>query len=272
MDLAISTFKGLVNFEAAEQRVELALTNAIHGASLLEFLAAYAKWNAKFAGGVAGLTALISNQSEHFVEPSWPHEVADRANYVASFIFDAARDEFDDHINPSRDTHRCLAQAFLMETSIFLDQRAELETPAQAHPKRGSVMTGYLGSPTHSITGDIYSAFHGIGYHLGSEVLADREFSIIDKHLRAEWPELVKHLLRSTISLGGASHRCYAWIGIHSGEGGGVEADHAAYAAEAAHAAFKYLHGADKIKCEQALAAGFIAFAHDHAAFFNMYV
>ena len=85
----------------------------------MRFFTQYAGWNGHFANGVAALASLIGDNQGHFQEPGFARAVADRSNYVASFIFDAARDEYDDHINPMRDTHRCMAQASLISIADF---------------------------------------------------------------------------------------------------------------------------------------------------------
>ena len=62
---------------------------------------------------------MIGDKKNLFQDPSVPAIVADRSNYVASFVFDAARDEYDDHIQAHRDTHRCLGQATIMGMADF---------------------------------------------------------------------------------------------------------------------------------------------------------
>jgi hypothetical protein len=76
--------------------------------------------------------------------------------------------------------------------------------------------------------------------------------------------------MRSTVQLAGGTHRCYAWVGVHSGHGGGVEADHFDYALEGAHSALRFLVGADSATAVQSLNNGFRAFERDHASFFRI--
>jgi hypothetical protein len=265
-------FHSLVNFEASAQRVKDRLTRVTNGEQLTRFFVRYAEWNGRFANGVAALVSLIGNQRNLFQEAGFPRAVADRSNFIASYIFDAARDEYNDHINPIRDTHRCMAQASLICMSAFYGLGNKVLDEAEPEALRQlneAVLVGYTG---RTIVGDDMATrvFAGLGYHLGSELLADREFSIIDEYLRQHKNDLVQHLMRSTIELAGGQHRCYAWVGVHSGHGGGVEAEHFEYAVSGARAALKYLVNTPPDQAMSSLAAGFRAFEREHAAFFSL--
>ena len=265
-------FKSLVDFEASSRRVRERIALLATGEDVLRFFVRYASWNGHFANGVAALASLIGSSTELFREPGFPRAVADRSNYIASFIFDAARDEYDDHINPIRDTHRCMAQASLISMSQFFKLDGAIldePEPAPLQVLNADVLSGYSGQAFAS-SGLVGRVFAGIGYHLGSELLADREFSLIDAHLRSERDDLVQHLMRSTVELAGGKHRCYAWVGVHSGHGGGVEADHFDYALSGVKAAFAYLVGDTGPVAMAALVGGFTAFAQDHERFFGM--
>jgi hypothetical protein len=90
--------KSSVQFEAAERRVQDRLERCRTSEQLARFLIQYASWNGVFANGVVALTARIGAAKTTFIDPAMPWQVADRSNLVASYIFDAARDEFDDSI------------------------------------------------------------------------------------------------------------------------------------------------------------------------------
>jgi hypothetical protein len=265
-------FRSLVDFEASAQRVRDRLARIENGEQLTRFFVRYAAWNGRFANGVAALVSLIGDQRDMFQEVGFPRAVADRSNFIASYIFDAARDEYNDHINPIRDTHRCMAQASLICMSAFYGLGSTVLDEVEPEALRRlneAVLAGYTG---RTIVGDDMTTrvFAGLGYHLGSELLADREFSIIDEYLRQHKNDLVQHLMRSTIELAGGQHRCYAWVGVHSGHGGGVEAEHFEYAVSGARAALKYLVNAPRDRAASSLAAGFRAFEREHAAFFSL--
>jgi hypothetical protein len=268
--LSQPALQALVDFEAARQRVRDRLAGLKEPPALLRFFVHYASWNGHFANGVAALASLLGNGRDLFREAGLPRAVSDRSNYIASYFFDAARDEYDDHINPARDSHRCMAQASLLAMAAYFklgDEALDAPDPAELEAVNDGVMAGYTGQPGRAQS-LVAQVFWAIGYHLGSELLADQEFSIIDAHLREAWPELVHHLMRTTVELAGGQHRCYAWVGVHSGHGGGVEADHFDYALDGARSALRYLASEHHPAALQALQQGFQAFEHDHARFF----
>lgn len=267
-----ATLRSLVDFEAARQRVRDRLAPLKEGEHLLRFFVNYASWNGHFANGVSALSSLLGSSRNLFREAGFPRAVADRSNFIASYFFDAARDEYDDHINPARDSHRCMAQAALISMKDYFklpDAALEEDEPAELVAVNDGVLAGYTGLPA-AAEGRAAQAFWAIGYHLGSELLADQEFSLIDEHLRQHQAALVHHLMRSTVKLAGGTHRCYAWVGVHSGHGGGVEADHFDYALEGAHSALRFLVGTEPAVAAQALNNGFRAFERDHASFFRI--
>jgi hypothetical protein len=274
MDKALDEtfFRSLVDFTSVEERVRKRLSVLASGEDVLRFFVHYASWNGCFANGVSALTAMLGNSRDLFREPGFPRAVADRSNYVASFFFDAARDEYDDHINPLRDSHRCMAQASLLSMQDFFGLGNELldeDEPAELGAVNAGVMAGYTGQ-TCAALGRLAQAFSAMGFHLGSELLADREFSLIDEYLREHRDDLVQHLMRSTVTLAGAKHRCYAWVGVHSGHGGAVEADHFEHAAQGARHALRYIASESTGLARDALVAGFRAFDQDHDRFFRI--
>jgi hypothetical protein len=266
--------KDTADFEGAKARVLMALiANGNAPEDLLQFFNEYAKWNSYFAGGVAQLVANIASAEELFMEPNQPRALADRAQYIASFIFDAARDEFDDHINRQRDPHRSLAQAMLhgLATKDNLMHVLDAPTPGWLIDLCDVVVPSYGGMDRIF---EIDAIFYGMGYHLGSELLADQEFSIIDKYMREEQTKTFEYLKLHSASLADATHRDYAWIAVHSGTDGGAEADHFAWALEGINKALELQtgiwNGAElKERCIVMLLEGFKSFEADHEEFFN---
>jgi hypothetical protein len=236
-----------VSIKEIEERVLRAIEKVSGNPSaFLRFMNNYSKWNGEFAGGVAALTALISLRDNNFQEKGFPPDLADRSTYIAGYIFDAARDEYDDHINPHRDSHRTLAQATLSAMMEFYNADPLIfakPMPVWLDSSICGVTWGYTGAAATTETTGLFS---GLGYHLGSELLADREFSILDTYLRERHSELVDFLKRKTVKIAGVEHRGYAWIGIHSGHGGGAEADHFSYGLQGTVRAFEFLVNADK--------------------------
>ncbi|MEY4563429.1 MAG: hypothetical protein RLZZ618_2706 [Pseudomonadota bacterium] len=277
-DLTLSELQALCDFSAHEKLVTDALEQALQAsASRVRFLGRYANWNGYFGSGVASLAGKIGRGRGLFADPEEPvQSFADRSVFVASFFFDAARDEFDDRDTVHRDTHRCLAQALLMgvarheaATQPALADTAALNNllavPLWLTHLCLKVARGYgVGTPD-----DLAGAFHAIGYHLGSELLADREFSLIDQTLRAKAPELVDALKSGHVTVAGQDHVPYQWLAIHSGHGGGVEADHFEWAAQGVRLAYRFANPATHDAMRLQLHAGFKAFAADHHEFFT---
>ncbi|MBX2800264.1 MAG: hypothetical protein KTR31_21470 [Myxococcales bacterium] len=242
----------------------------------LRFLGRYTSWNGHFGSAVASLAGKIGRSRHLFLDPDQPvTAVADRSVYVASYFFDAARDEFDDRDTVHRDTHRCLAQAVLQGVLDYDAQHDRAWTTEQANTAlavpiwlralESRVAHGY---GAFGDTSDV-EVFHAMGYHLGSEVLADEEFSLIDARLREAAPELVAFLEDHDVPIAGQDHNAYTWISIHSGHGGGVEADHFDWAVGGVIRALRYTPSERRDALRERALEGFDAFARDHARFFG---
>ncbi|QSX79872.1 hypothetical protein [Agrilutibacter solisilvae] len=266
----------LCDFRQHQDAVRDTLAAALaHPVSRLRFLGRYSSWNGFFGSGVATLAGKIGRARGCFVDAAQPiAAIADRSVYVASFFFDAARDEFDDRDTVHRDTHRCLAQSMLKgaidhaRQAQAMDDNAlagVLSDPAWLSALNARVAAGYgNGTPD-----DLPHLFAGIGYHLGSELLADQEFSIIDRTLHELAPELVAYLKDARVNIAGQEHRAYQWIAIHSGHGGGAEADHFEWATQGVRLAFRFVPQAQHDGLRDHLHRGFREFARDHREFFQ---
>jgi hypothetical protein len=269
--------EALCDFAARETLVRDTLRQALtEPVRRVRFLGRYSSWNGYFGSGVATLAGKLGRCRGLFLDPTQPVKaLADRSVYVASFFFDAARDEFDDRDTVHRDTHRCLAQSTLRglidaaaDTGMATDAaslNALLQEPDWLLGLNTRVAEGY-GATTPD---DLASGFAAIGYHLGSELLADQEFSTIDATLRAESPELVERLQAARINIAGQDHAAYQWISIHSGHGGGAEADHFEWATQGARLAYRFVPEAQHATLTAHLYRGFADFARDHLEFFQ---
>ena len=149
--ITLEDLKDRCDFERSEHGVRTAVESALaDGESLLRFLGHYISWNGFFGSGVAELASKIGRNRGMFMDPAEPIAVcADRSVHVASFFFDAARDEFDDSATPHRDTHRTLAQATVkgLVTYFGLEPRANelLVDPPWLTGLNQRVHTGYGG-------------------------------------------------------------------------------------------------------------------------------
>ncbi|HNR92691.1 MAG TPA: hypothetical protein PKO41_09725 [Dokdonella sp.] len=278
-DVTREELQCLVDFAGHEAMVRQAVGHALSDPRRrVRFLGRYASWNGFFGSGVAALAGKVGRSRGLFLDPEQPvHALADRSVYVASFFFDAARDEFDDHESVHRDTHRCLAQSTLSGLVDYEVTRgatdlgdpatlnALLDDPPWLRELNAKVADGY-GARSADELAPIFSA---IGYHLGSELLADAEFSIIDQTLREQAGDLVEHLLTTRVAIAGQEHVAYHWIPIHSGHGGGAEADHFEWATQGARLAFRFVSPTQHAALRRQMHEGFEAFARDHRRFFT---
>jgi hypothetical protein len=100
--------------------------------------------------------------------------------------------------------------------------------------------------------------FRALGFHAGSEILADEEFRLLDGCLRRRHPELAAYLERAKVPLNGEEHPAYFWIRIHTS----VEADHFAVAVKGANRAQRYYTGSARIEAVKGwIREGFRRFA-----------
>jgi hypothetical protein len=207
IDRAVSPFGGCEAFEAA-------LASITNSESLLRCLAQYVHFNAAFGSGVASLAGAIGARLDLFRDATEPAGgLADRSTEIAAAIFFAAVDEFGG-ASARCPTHRAMAQELLRAAASHLG--APLPGGMAASGAISSqVCEGYgVGRRLHDA-----ELFAAIGFHLGSEFLADREFALLDEFLRSRYLGLVRRLEQTRTRAG---HPAYLWIRLHTT----VEADH----------------------------------------------
>lgn len=261
---------GISNPAPAKAAIAKALDDAHAGGALalIAFFNHYASWNGNFAGCMTRLAADVSEAKNVFLDPDTLY-LRDRANVVASHIFDTVRDEFDDSGTIHRDTHRTLAQALIHGLIQYYSVTSVQDIQTALAPKPSiDFALRELGSGFSPNTK--LGLFEGIGFHLGSEFFGDLEYTMIDTWLGANLPELQAYLKKTSVKIDGVEHNCYAWIHIHSGgdDGKGVEADHFDMAISGAN---KALHFAawDKNVCHDAILYGAKKFAEQQTQFFE---
>lgn len=245
---------------SGNERFRTALEAAQDPPQLIRLMAQYIQFNSAFGPGVANLAGEIAARQGLFQDPEEPlHIAADRAAHVASDFFYAAVDEFDDRATPWRDTHRTLAQATLKALGSFFgytpEELNDLVRISQATEVAvARVSEGYgIGMRLEE-----HKLFRAMGFHTGSEILADREFSILDRHLRQARPDLVRALEPMTVEILGERHNAYYWIRIHTG----VEAEHFDAALKGVKNALRFYGGAaDPATVKSWALEGFAQFA-----------
>lgn len=229
--------------QALQAAVEAAAAPTAPPAALLSLLARFIQFNSAFGAGLANLAGEIAARQALFRDEEEPVRIlADRAADVAADFFYAAVDEFDDRLTPWRDTHRTLAQATLKGLGAHfgyapLELNDVIRINEATEAARTAVWEGYgVGARL-----DDRRLFSAMGFHAGSEVLADHEFTVIDRCLRARRPELVQALEAMTVELLGQKHNAYYWIRIHTS----VEAEHFEAALRGVNNALRFYAGAE---------------------------
>jgi len=248
------------------EALRAAFESATEPPALLSVLGRYVQFNSAFGPGLANLAGEIAARQGLFRDPGEPVKIlADRAAEVAADFFYAAVDEFDDRATPWRDTHRTLAQATVKGAGQFFGYSpAELNDvirinrateAAQARVWEGYGLGLNLEQP---------QLFEAMGFHVGSEILADEEFSVIDRVLRERRGDLVQALEGMRVEILGEKHNAYYWIRIHTG----VEAEHFDAALKGVNNALRFYAGAhDLQEVKGWILLGFARFARMQAEF-----
>ena len=236
--------------------------------ALLNVLCRYIQFNAAFGPGLANLAGEIAARQGLFRDKDEPVRlISDRAAEVASDFFHAAIDEYDDRATPWRDTHRTLAQACLKGMGGYFGYAPEQlnEILALNQATQDAIDRVFFGYGIGAKLED-RRLFEGMGFHAGSEVLADQEFTIVDKLLNEKLPEMVQALKSMRVQLGSEKHNAYYWISIHTS----VEADHFDAALHGVNNALCFYAGKDDPETVKGwILEGFRSFAKVQGDFMN---
>lgn len=231
---------------------------------LVRFFRRFALYNQPFPGGVVSLAGMIHLRPDLFRDAdSVLNDNADRSSIIASNIFFAAEDEFAGPDRRARVTHRLMAQNMVEAAVSFAGWspdrfNTEFQLDATANEIRSKLERGYR---TRGYQSDS-EIFGAIGFHLGSERLADIEFSVINAHLTEHFGDFVD-AARSTRTQEG--HSVYKWIELHatfdSEDEASVEIDHYNYSLLAAEQAIELCtNGISSPQLRQSVIGGFEEF------------
>lgn len=226
-----------------------ALESASRKDEIVRVLGNYIQFNGVFGGGVANLAGELAIRQDLFRDPRETESlIGDRSTEVASKVFAAAIDEFDDRKKPHLDTHRMLAQATLKGVAAYFGY-GSADLNGLIGPTVPTELAIRLVKDGYGINRGLTDQrlFQGLGFHMGSELLADQEFNILDEHLNAKHRGLVTFLKNTKVELSGNEHDAYYWVFIHTS----VEADHFDHAADAANTALAFYAGDEKLSTVQ---------------------
>jgi len=239
---------------------EITLMRIDSDKGLVSALSRYIHFNSAFAGGVANLAGEIASRQDLFCDFDEVNSVvADRSLEVAADIFFAAVEEFGKGHYHQQTSHRTLAQASLIAIRNFFNMSpAEVDyivagskntLSALASVREGYCVNEKVAEP---------ELFRAIGFHIGSEALADAEFNVLNTFLRTKYPRLVDYLERTKVPMNGIECPGYYWVQIHTS----VEVNHFRAAIHSANLALRYYAGNHTQACVKAwILDGFKEFA-----------
>jgi hypothetical protein len=223
------------------EALKAAFEGATAPAHLLSVLGRYVQFNSAFGPGLANLAGEIAARQGLFRDADEPVRIlADRASEVAADFFYAAVDEFDDRATAWRDTHRTLAQATVKGMGRFFGyEPAQLNEVIRINRATDVAMPRVFEGYGLGARLEEDRLFRGMGFHVGSEILADQEFVIIDRVFRTQKPEMVAALEAMKVEVLNEKHNAYYWIRIHTG----VEAEHFDAALKGVNNALRFYSG-----------------------------
>jgi hypothetical protein len=213
--------------------------------ALYLFMQRYVHFNGYAGSLVARLASSIGLSRDLFNDPDCSVvDEADRGMEIAAKVIAATIDEHADK-GAQYVPHRTLAQATLKAIGKYA-RLSETErnqfaiVPDWMKEILEETVGGYQGVP-----GDAFALIRAMGFHAASEVLADREYSLIDKVVRYDnRGKGFDAYLRTNdgkVTIGDRQFSAWYWVVIHGKhQGSGVEAEHFECALEAIDLAAKY--------------------------------
>ena len=213
--------------------------------ALYIFMQRYVHFNGYAGSLVARLASSIGLSRDLFNNPDCNViDEADRGMEIAAKVIAATIDEHADQ-GAKYVPHRTLAQATLKAIGNYAGlteaERNELSVvPDWMKEVLNDTVAGYQGVP-----GNAAALIRAMGFHAASEILADREYSLIDKVVRYDnRGKGFDAYLRTDggkVKINDRQFSAWYWIVIHGKhQGSGVEAEHFECALEALNMAAAY--------------------------------
>jgi hypothetical protein len=233
-------FDRQINDDNIEKTVELASADP---KKLYYFMQRYAYFNS-FAGSlVARLASSIGISYQLFRQTGVSvSEQSDRGLEIAAKVLAATIDEHAD-AGAQQVPHRTLAQGTLQAIGEYAGlNEIELNQAAQPPAWLQEIITDLINDYQGKID-DLEALVTALGFHIGSELLADREYSIIDKVVRYtnKGAGFDAWLKGKQIEIGGKNLSPWYWIVIHGKHNSvGVEAEHCQLAVDALNLLAQY--------------------------------
>ncbi|UFP96550.1 hypothetical protein [Gloeobacter morelensis] len=244
--LTIQSFDERFDFLDLDRIVERTCRVALeHPEALYLFMQRYTYFNSYAGSWVARLASSIGLSRELFVDRGCEvYDEADRGLKVAARVFAAAIDEHGDRHMKGL-PHRVLAQATLKAIGNYGRLSNERRNMFAAIPSWLAMIVTETGHGYQGAPGNLRELIFSMGFHAASELLADREYTTIDRIIRHEHRDsgfaLYLRTAQGTVEIDGGSVSSWYWIAVHGQHGNsGVEKDHFDDAAAALNLAVQY--------------------------------
>jgi hypothetical protein len=235
-----SLFDRQMNNANIETTIELAASDPV---KLYYFMQRYAYFNSYAGSLVARLASSIGISYQLFrQEAVGVIDQSDRGLEIAAKVLAATIDEHAD-AGAQQVPHRTLAQITLKAVGEYANLGDnELNQVAQAPAWMQTIITDLINGYQGKID-DLEAIVTALGFHIGSELLADREYSLIDKVVRYtnRGSGFDAWLQGKQVEVGGKRLSPWYWIVVHGKHNAsGVEADHFELALDALNLLAEY--------------------------------
>jgi hypothetical protein len=233
-------FDRQMNNANIEATIELAASDPV---KLYYFMQRYAYFNSYAGSLVARLASSIGISYQLFRQNTVAvTDQSDRGLEIAAKVLAATIDEHAD-AGAQQVPHRTLAQVTLKAVSEYAKLGDnELNQVAQAPAWMQAIITDLINGYQGKID-DLEAIVTALGFHIGSELLADREYSLIDKVVRYtnRGSGFDAWLQGKQVEVGGKRLSPWYWIVVHGKHNAsGVEADHFELALDALNLLAEY--------------------------------
>lgn len=258
-------FTSSCNIVQIDKTIEYSCQMAIQSPkAFYNFMQRYTHFNA-YAGSLVARLASSIGLSRHLFKSAscLTIDESDRGIEVAAKILAATIDEHSDSKIKGL-SHRLLAQSLLRSVgdyaALTVHERNYFSTsPPWIQSCVEDLIEGYQGLPNR-----LDSLVKAIGFHIASEMLADREFMIIDRVVRHDnYGHGFDAYLRThanKLQVLDHHYSTWYWIVVHGNfNGSGVEAEHFQLAIEALNLAAEYSSESDE-KFQTLALQGFLEF------------
>ena len=259
---------GYLNSNKTKKEIQTSLKKISSDEDLINFLNRYVYFNNLFAPSVLSLSSAVHCNVDLFVDRQEKISyLTDISSEIAGLILSSAEDEYCNKELGIRISHRTIAKNFIrgvfeyfniLSTADSHRFKINKATNTAINDVKLNYFLNYNTSKNKEET-----LFNSIGFHLGSELLADIEFNCINDYITKKHKGMHKFLLDKNFPPGINS---YAWIKIHTF----VEKEHSENCFRAINMAVRHYNGKEDIDtvCEWVL-FGFMNFVKSQNDFFS---